>query len=377
MKSKLLILSCIALCIFSCTQTTSEHRFLTLDLNQSYPSKELFIQDIAKVSYSKLEVDSTWLIPSHRTFYASKKYVGFVDNRTGDIFFYHSDTGKKAFHINRKGQGPEEYMATGIVTLDEKNMQLYVWSTWEGVSKVYDVEGKYLKTLPLRNYKKGEYSFVDACVDINDEYMLCSHLKYGSYVLTYLLNKNNASQSILIDSVPQSEIIDKNLVHQTESGMTAVSPEVMPIMRSDKGIIFADYSNDTIYRITDEYEKVPYIVRTPSVKSETPHTILRYDGETTDWIFLTSIELHYDFEAKKGLKEKHYGIHKDSRKIYEVELKDRNIGNGGYVPLYKECICLSAHQLMDLLDDNQLSGELKHLASELNEDDNGVLMLIH
>lgn len=60
-----------------------------------------------------------------------------------------------------------------------------------------------------------------------------------------------------------------------------------------------------------------------------------------------------------------------------MDLKDRNIGNSGYVPLYKECICLSAHQLMDLLDDNQLSGELKHLASELNEDDNGVLMLIH
>ena len=171
MMRKILALLCMTLCMSACTQSVSEEGLLTLDLNQSYPSKELFIQDIAKVSYSKLEVDSTWLIPSHRTFYASKKYVGFVDNRTGDIFFYHSDTGKKAFHINRKGQGPEEYMATGIVTLDEKNMQLYVWSTWEGVSKVYDVEGKYLKTLPLRNYKKGEYSFVDACVDINDEYM--------------------------------------------------------------------------------------------------------------------------------------------------------------------------------------------------------------
>jgi hypothetical protein len=29
------------------------------------------------------------------------------------------------------------------------------------------------------------------------------------------------------------------------------------------------------------------------------------------------------------------------------------------------------------LDDNQLSGELKDLASELNEDDNGVLMLFN
>lgn len=377
MKKRFLLLVCIALCMSACTQSTSEEGHYILDLNQSYPSKELYIQDIADVSYAKIGTDSTWLVPSNRTFYSSKKYVGFVDNRSGDIFFYHSETGKEAFHINRKGQGPEEYVATGIVTLDEKNMHLYVWSTWEGSSKVYDVEGNYLKTLPLRNYKKGEYAFVDVCVDIDDEYMLCSHLKYGSYVLTYLLNKNNAGQSILIDSVPQSEVIDKNLVHQTESGMTAVSPEVMPIMRSDKGIIFADYSNDTIYRITDKYEKLPYIVRTPSVKSNKPHTIVRFDGETADWIFLTSIELQYDFEAKKGLEEKHFGIHKGTRKIYEVELKDRNIENAGYVPLYKECVCLSTHQLMDLLDDNQLSGELKDLASELNEDDNGVLMLFN
>ena len=87
--------------------------------------------------------------------------------------------------------------------------------------------------------------------------------------------------------------------------------------------------------------------------------------------------MQYDFEAKKGLEEKHYGIHKGTRRIYEVELKDRNIENAGYVPLYKVCVCLSAHQLMDLLDDNQLSGELKDLASELNEDDNGVLMLFN
>ena len=57
MKKRFLLLVCIALCMSACTQSTSEEGHYILDLNQSYPSKELYIQDIADVSYAKIGMD--------------------------------------------------------------------------------------------------------------------------------------------------------------------------------------------------------------------------------------------------------------------------------------------------------------------------------
>ena len=93
---------------------------MTIDVEKNYPKKELAIHDLWEVEYIALETDSTFLVPGGQPYHVGENKLGFVDNRTGNLLFFDAKTGKKAFCINRKGAGPEEYKSVGALVMDEK-----------------------------------------------------------------------------------------------------------------------------------------------------------------------------------------------------------------------------------------------------------------
>ena len=152
---------------------SADKGMMTIDVEKSYPKKELAIDDLWEVEYIALETDSIFLLPGGQPQHIGESKLGFVDNRTGNLLFFDAKTGKKAFCINRKGQGPEDYISVGALVMDEKAGEIFAWNIMYGTFQVYDEQGKYLRTLPMHNKRKDEYLYITNFINLDDNRLLC------------------------------------------------------------------------------------------------------------------------------------------------------------------------------------------------------------
>lgn len=397
MKNSFFICACAALLgtvFHACTRREQAQRDgWTLDLEKAYPHKSLVLQDVADVRYIRLETDSTFLVAGDKVSCLTDETIGFIGNKSGQMLFFSRADGKKAFAFNRKGRGPEEYLYVGDLAYDDARAEAYLWCIMEGAFKVYDPSGKYKRTLPLRNARKGDFPIVTQVLDAGD-YLLCSQNRPKGYAIHYLLDKQTPSKSVLLDSVPASQVINIYLQQQTAEGIRSAAPEVASVSLSGGKMIVSDYSCDTIFCIREkgadqdgcdgqddctirkEEVKAPYIVRTPSVHAPTNQTIVNYQGESQDWIFLIRTELAYDFNKQEGFPQRCYGLQKSTGEIFEVEFKDADFQKGGNA-LHRSASYLNVFDLKKAASAGEiLNPDVKRLVEGLSEDDNGLVRIV-
>ena len=348
---------------------------MTIDMEKSYPKKELAINDIWEMEYIALETDSLFLVSGGQPQHVGENKLGFVDNRTGNLLFFDAKTGKKAFCINRKGAGPEEYKSVGALVMDEKAGEIFAWSIIDGTFQVYDAQGIHLRTLPMRNKKKDEYLYITNFINLDDDRLLCSSHNIKGYAVHYLQNKKTGLTTI-VDSIPNEQYVSEYIFAQKDGVTYSTAPNLTPFVHTLEGLVYADHSNDTLYRMTDGMTPSPFIVRIPRVKETEPNKILRFDNETDDWMFLSGIEMAYDFSQNKGLHQINYGVEKESGEIFELTFVHPDYEGKEYSPAALNARYYSSGELFSALEDGKLKGKLKEIASTLGEEDNGVIMLL-
>ena len=348
---------------------------MTIDMEKSYPKKELAINDIWEMEYIALETDSLFLVSGGQPQHVGENKLGFVDNRTGNLLFFDAKTGKKAFCINRKGAGPEEYKSVGALVMDEKAGEIFAWSIIDGTFQVYDAQGIHLRTLPMRNKKKDEYLYITNFINLDDDRLLCSSHNIKGYAVHYLQNKKTGLTTI-VDSIPNEQYVSEYIFAQKDGVTYSTAPNLTPFVHTLEGLVYADHSNDTLYRMTDGMTPSPFIVRIPRVKETEPNKILRFDNETDDWMFLSGIEMAYDFSQNKGLHQINYGVEKVSGEIFELTFVHPDYEGKEYSPAALNARYYSSGELFTALEDGKLKGKLKEIASTLGEEDNGVIMLL-
>lgn len=348
---------------------------MTIDMEKSYPKKELAINDIWEMEYIALETDSLFLVSGGQPQHVGENKLGFVDNRTGNLLFFDAKTGKKAFCINRKGAGPEEYKSVGALVMDEKAGEIFAWSFIDGTFQVYDAQGIHLRTLPMRNKKKDEYLYITNFINLDDDRLLCSSHNIKGYAVHYLQNKKTGLTTI-VDSIPNEQYVSEYIFAQKDGVTYSTAPNLTPFVHTSEGLVYADHSNDTLYRMTDGMTPSPFIVRIPRVKETEPNKILRFDNETDDWMFLSGIEMAYDFSQNKGLHQINYGVEKESGEIFELTFVHPDYEGKEYSPAALNARYYSSGELFSALEDGKLKGKLKEIASTLGEEDNGVIMLL-
>ena len=120
---------------------------ITVDVtNDSFPKKELALQDFMDVEYIPLETNDDFV---NQGFVQAigKEFILVKNYRDdGDIFVY-DRTGKAIRKINRKGQGGEEYISCRSVTLDEENNEMFINDFLARKIKVYDLEGNFKRSI--------------------------------------------------------------------------------------------------------------------------------------------------------------------------------------------------------------------------------------
>ena len=375
MKSILLIsMFTSAIMLAGCCQS-GETEMITINVEKSYPKKEMLINDLWEVKYIALETDSTFLVPGGLPWHVGENKLGFVDNRTGNLLFFDATTGKKAFCINRKGPGPEEYKSVGALAMDEKAGEIFAWTIFDGTFQVYDEQGKYLRTLPMHNKRKDEYLYITNFINLDDDQLLCSSNNMRGYAVHYLQDKKTGLTT-LVDSIPNERYVSEYIFAQKDGVTYSTAPSLTPFIHTSEGLMYADHSNDTLYRMINGMIPSPFIVRTPRVKETEPNKILRFDNETNDWMFLSGIEMAYDFSKNEGLHQTNYAVEKASGEIYELKFIQPDYEGKEYSPTALNARYYPADELLTALEEGKLEGKLKEIASTLDEEDNGVVMLL-
>jgi len=257
--------------------------FIRVDVTANYPKKELILQDFMDVEYIPLETNEEFVTSS--LIRAITEEIIIIHNRgrfaNGDIFIF-DRSGKGVRKINRKGQGGEEYMNIGGITLDEQNGEIYVNSHWSRKIIVYDLFGNFKRSFP---HKEGTFYFPirhfnqDHLIVQDGENTFYEEIKANSFSI---ISKQDGSVIMEIPIPFQEKKMPGIMVKDGDGNIindaAPYNPDLIPFRDS---WILVEPSSDTICRLGTDYSLKPFIVKTPSIQSLDPEVFL-YPSVLTD-----------------------------------------------------------------------------------------------
>ena len=359
----------------------------TIDVTNQYYQKEIYMQDVAKVEYIPLETnDKSWMWSYIKIFYMSEDYIIASNESDGDIFVY-DGKGKRKYSFNHKGQGAEEYIRINSIAFDETAKEIFVsvWITDNPEILVYAENGAYKRTLPCpSNFWPYLYNFDDETLLAYDVYGIFEMEGYANRPYLFISKKDGRFTDSLNIYLPVRISNTARWVGEIDGkkGNIAQSISIGCNRSLGKNFLIADWSADTIYRLTPQKKLQPLIVRKPPMQSTDPKKIVSNYFATDKFMLLGVWGM--DYEAMKNnqpLSQRQimYDFRTGEVNVYrlkngdisarhEVTLSDaitpENIGVAVY----------SASYLLDLDKKGELLGDLKELVKTLDEKEKTVLM---
>ena len=351
--------------------------FITVDVNASYPEKELILQDFMDVEYIPLETAEEFITQGKVA--AVGKHILLVSNRIndGNIFVF-DRSGKALRKINRFGQSGQEYTQITKIILDEEKNEMYVSDYPARKINVYDLEGNFKRSFPFADTCYYAYLF-----DYDPDHLI----GYKSYLPTVetaeschvLISKQDGSITREI-TFPAEEIETPVVI----KGEISVNPRFFLTVPSEKNWVLARPSCDTIYAYLPDGSQKPLIARTPSIHTMDPEKFLFLNALTDRYYFMQIMKKGIDFAKMKGYptvelvydkQEKscfQYTFYNDDYSVKEEVYVDSEPGNHEIATWET----LNAPDLAEAYEKGQLKGRLKEIASGLDEEANPVVMLI-
>ena len=363
-----------------------------IDVNASYPEKEICLQDVAEVSYVPLETTDEFLLAD----VASMEIVsseGIMCVSDQKVLLFHPD-GKVKSLLDKKGEGPGEYRYVHYATADWERKEIYIHDRHQQAMMVYSMDGKF------------KHSF-DIDIQARQNDLLCDN---EGHIVLY---KEKAGRPVHGKIEPpyrpvvwvskedgQIDSLSHRQDYYTTMGVKAeladgnawtLDVPIPALVKLNGEVYVSEVASDTIYRL-EKSSLQPFVTRTPSVKeSEGEKRLLMLQGITPHHyhfrlqakelsggnasgmtIKLTddeSKEVMYDVRTGEAYCPKFVNRDHASEVSYEELIFDGCDANSAY-------LLLEAFELVEALEAGELSGELKTIAEGLKEDDNPVLMVV-
>ncbi len=355
---------------------------ITVDVTKnSFPKKELILQDFMDVEYIPLETNEEF-INQGCVDAIGEKYIIVTNYRDdGDIFVY-DRSGKAIRKINRKGQGGEEYISCRSVILDEENNEMFINDFWARKIKVYDLEGNFKRS--IKQKQDGDTRFYLDIFNYDKENLIC-YDELNEEIPFLLVSKQDGSITKEIKTpFKEKKLLIQLLRH--EGGTRSARPGNYSRITPFKGSwILLEPSSDTIYTLMPDYSLRPFIVRTPPVHTMNPESFLILKLVSDRYYFMESVKNVYDFSKEEGFPRTYF--------VYDTQEKDffrYIIYNGDYSykkEFYMSMLTpinfkgelwatLNAFELCRDYKKGKLKGKLKEVAATLGEDDKRVVMLV-
>lgn len=352
---------------------------ITVDVTANYPEKNLTLQDFMDVEYIPLETTDEFIIKG-KVADVGKDILILTNMRQGEILIFDRSTGKGLKKINRRGQGPEEYILPFNVHLNKEENEIFVNDGPSSKIQVYDLEGNYKKTI---FYKKG--ALVTNLYDYDDRHFLSQNVyapeNESSTSTFFLLSKEDGSWTDI--EVPYRKRISPVIMKRVADRVYASVPGNSFISSYQDNWILSEPSADTIYAHRPNGDLRPFLVRTPSVQTMTPEVFL-FPGILTDrYYFMQTVKKECDFEKETDMPKVDLVYDKQEKKTYSSTVYnadfDQRKEDMSACTLNEDIafsIQLEAAELLEANGKGRLKGKLKEVAAGLNEEDNPVIMLV-
>ncbi|GHU77128.1 hypothetical protein FACS189414_3980 [Bacteroidia bacterium] len=317
--------------------------FIIVDVNGSYPEKELILQDVMDVEYVVLETTDEFI--TRGVVEDIGKNIILVRNyRDGDIFVF-DRSGKGLRKINRFGQSGEEYSQIGDIILDEDNNEMFVKDYPARKILVYDLYGNF-----KRSFKFTDTGYYDFAFNYDRDNLI--------FYKSYLPIDNEQSGHIHVSKldgsitreihIPVDEIVSPKV--RIEQDDITITPAFYLTTPSQGYWFLMNTSSDTIYNYFPDNKISPFIVRTPAIHSM----------EVDDPV--------YDKQEKTIYRYSLYNSnYSNKQQVYWSEALNQKIATWQH---------LEAPDLVEAYKEGRLKGKLKEIATELDEDSNPVIMLL-
>jgi len=360
-----------------------------IDVSKNYPRKEFYLQDIAKVEYIPFETNDKALMGrAIKVFYVSDDYIIAANTIEGDVFVY-DGKGKWKYSFNHKGQGPREYVYLNSIAFDVKAKEVFVseWFSSNPKILVYTENGTYKRTLPCPpNFWPHLYNFDDETLFVYDEYGIFAMKDYSNKPYLFMSKKDGSFTDSLNIRLPV-RLSNVSVWEGEKDGQPVTFSRGMRISYNrsyGKNFLIADWSADTIYRLTPQKELQPMIVRKPPMQSTNPKILLSNFLVTDKFILLGVHGMDYDaIRNGQQIDQKQLMFDFKTNEINEYRLKNRDIPtstnvmiNDAITPENVGITMYNAGFLFDLDEKGEIRGDLKGLLKNLDIEDNPVLVKI-
>lgn len=383
------------------SSTQEKEDLIVVDVSKDYPKKELILQDLFDVEYIPLETTDEFVTLGWLQ--AIGKDVMIIRNMwavDGDIFIY-DRKGKAIRHINRKGQGNEEYAATSGVYLDDEKGEIFVGNRADGSVLVYDLYGNFKRRFKFNGDGFADFSAFYSLYDFDSEHFIVQDSNSGRIFnfttkeedleprnLFQLISKRDGSVSKEIE-IPFEKKVSQVLFDEKGIGMVN-NPCIVPY--EDRWLL-TEPSCDTVYTYSSAEGLKPFIVRTPSIQSMSPEIFL-FPGVVTDrYCFMQTVkkelnlammdtyyrlmrtDLVYDRETKEVSE---YVLYNDDfTKEVPIanlvdEIFDLTVFNNDEIAFTWR---INTPELVEAYQEGHLKGKLKEIAAGMHEEDNPVIMV--
>ena len=381
MKTK--TISCLSICVIICFQLCgctskkgNENTLIQFDVSASYPEKEIKLEDVADVEYLQLEFDEDFLFTELPSIITEDKII-IKRRRDGDILIF-SRAGKPLSKFNRRGNGPGDYADIDALVYDEIADELFVISG--NRIKVYSPSGDFKRTIPLLE---------GASIREIEDYDSGTLLLYDNnnvYPASFsLISKKDGSVVGTVD-MPQDKKINTFISRVSGNNVITIRGEdAYHILRYKDGFLLTDFSIDTVYFFSRNKALSPVLVRKPAIQSMDPVIYLNSFVEAGNYEFFTAVTVNNEsniLPTRDLMRDKQTGS------IFSPKITFNDGYRGDGIVLSPKIITathdsklgLIVHGLLSLQkanSENKLSGKLKELVENSDEDGNSIYMLLH
>lgn len=355
---------------------------ILLEYEKKYPQKEIYLQDIADVTYSKFSDKNVLLERGVGNYMAVSDQFKIIRNPKEGMVFVLDKNNKLINKFNHTGGGPEEYQSIHQMCVDFNNNEIFIFdfpSKYKAL--VYSFDGKFKRDFTLK-----QPLWIESILDYDKENLLVCFKLYESgknadknttQFSHYLLSKENGS----LTPIPVHKKYSISNTIMTTNAKGRPSKFGIPsstIVGNGTDFIISDFGSDTIYLKNDKGLQ-PFIIKSPSVEDSEEPVLVYTLSRNNNYTFLRKI-----IRRKENNGMTDFAIDNKTGEIFEIKIINRDFPSKNYSveafninqPQNTAFAILSTSAFIERNQENLLSGKLKEFVSTLTDDDNDFLISI-
>lgn len=361
-----------------------------IDLGKKYSERKMTLQDVAEIEYVALETSDDVLL-GYGPVSISDNHI-IVSNCISGQFMVFDRDGHILTHFNHKGGSGEEYKSILGWTYDEQKDELYVLDM-PSLRRifVYSSNGLFKRKLnipPTCELEKLS-NFNDSTLLAKKTYMYdyqknINHTNEKDYVL---LSKNDGRIVSTIDISLSNRIPTEAKLNVNGKPQFLIFMFPNDIINSGEYTVIADISSDTIFKLHQNNQLTPFIIRKPSVHDTKPVLLFEASIITDKYVFFCKHSYDYDSKDPQGItSSEEFAFDMYSKECFCPNFHNADFPKSEDFTMYgfskiaigknRAAKLIKAEDLTEALKNGELSGKLKEIASTIHEDDNPVVMIL-